>query len=104
MRGSNSRVSLKKTRPRAPSPVLQTLYYFPADNLSPSLKIAFDRTRPAADMTRPRAAAPVAVAFTPGQHRRAYVEPRPATRMTLTAAAALTTRFRWSRHHAPPRH
>ncbi len=69
----------------APSP--------PARHISPYLKISFDFTRPAAGRTRPRPAAPLAVAFVPGQHRPAYVDPRPATRITFTAASALGTRF-----------
>lgn len=61
--------------------------------ISPYLKISFDFTRPAAGRTRPSPAAPLAVAFVPGQHRTAYVDSRPATRITFTAAPTLVTRF-----------
>lgn len=66
------------------------------------LKVSFDFTRPAAGRTRPRAAAPLAVAFVTGQHRPAHVDPRPATRITFTAAPALGTGSRRGRHQAPP--
>jgi len=65
----------------------------PARYISSHLKISFDFTRPAAGMTRPRPAAPVAVTLESGQHRHAYINPGPATRITSTAASALGTRF-----------
>ena len=73
-----------------------------ARHISPDHKISSDFTRPAAGGTRPRPAAPFAVAFVPGRHRHTYINAGPATRITFTTASALGTRSRRGRHQATP--
>ena len=66
------------------------------------MEISWGFARSATSVTRPRSAAALTVAFIPGQHRHAYINPSPATCTTFTVAFTLGTRFCWSRHHAPP--
>lgn len=68
---------------------------------APSLKTSVDFTRSTTGRTRPRPAAPLAVALMPGQNRHTCINPCPATCITFTTAFALGTSFWRSRHEGP---